>query len=636
MRVLAFGTYDTSTHPRTGILIDGLREHGVEVDECNAPLGFDTAQRVDMLARPWRAPLLLVRLAGRWLRLARQVRRMPAPDAVLVGYLGHFDVHLARLCLRGVPIVLDHLIGASDTARDRGVSTGLRQRVLRWIDAAALRAADVIVVDTDEHLVALPDRHRTRGLVIPVGAPTTWLAPAAEAQDPPPAPEQTPGLRVVFFGVYTPLQGAPVIARALAQLAGSAVSVTMVGHGQDLTEARRIAAGNPSVTWVDWVAPADLPALVAAHEVCLGIFGTGPKALRVVPNKVFQGAAAGCAIVTSDTAPQRRALGDAAIFVPPGDAAALAETLLKLASDPAEVARLRQAAAVLAHRDFTPAGVVRPLLQRLDARLDGWPSRAGLTAAASDALAPLTPNAWLRVDVINRMVPAGITDVLEVGCGEGALGVRLARRYRYLGLEPDPASYAVATRRLEQTGRGTVRNDRVESLGDERFDLVCAFEVLEHIEDDAAALASWASHLREHGWLLLSVPAHQRRYAAADELVGHFRRYDPDALAALLRAAGFTEIDMRQYGMPLGYPLEAARNAIARRRLAAAKDTSIADRTAASGRHLQPKSRLRATVGRFGTWPFRLTQRAFPHRGTGLVVRARLSRPVTARVGTER
>ena len=47
---------------------------------------------------------------------------------------------------------------------------------------------------------------------------------------------------------------------------------------------------------------ADLPALVAGHDVCLGIFGTGDKALRVVPNKVFQGAAAGCAIVTSTRA----------------------------------------------------------------------------------------------------------------------------------------------------------------------------------------------------------------------------------------------------------------------------------------------------------------------------------------------
>jgi SAM-dependent methyltransferase len=544
----------------------------------------------------------------------------------VVGYLGHFDVHLARLCFRGVPIVLDHLIGASDTARDRRIKGGLRQRLLRLIDAAALRSADVIVVDTDEHLAALPTAHRNRGVVVMVGAPTAWLA--AGTPDDAPRAADAP-LKVIFFGLYTPLQGTPVIGEALRRLAGAPVEVTMAGHGQDEAQAKRLAAANHAVNWLDWVPADDLPALVAGHDVCLGIFGTGAKALRVVPNKVFQGAAAGCAIVTSDTAPQRRALGDAAAFVPAGDGAALAETLLKLASDPAEVSRLRAAAADLARREFAPAQVVRPLLARLRDVLADRPSHnARLTATGvSDALAPLTPNAWLRLDAINRMMPAGITDVLEVGCGQGALGVRLAQRYRYLGLEPDPSSFSVAEQRIARSGRGAVRNATVETLADERFDLVCAFEVLEHIEQDTVALAEWAGRLRPNGWLVLSVPAHSRRYGPADELVGHFRRYDPYVLDTLLRGAGFAQIEMRQYGMPLGYPLEAARNAIARRRLSAANGASVADRTAASGRLLQPKGGLRGAVTRWGTAPFRVIQRAFPATGTGLVVRARLTAP---------
>lgn len=623
MRVLVFGTYDTATHPRVGIIADGLRASGAEVIECNAPLGFGTAERVAMLTKPWLAVRLVGRLAGRWLTLARRVRRLPTPDVVLVGYLGHFDVHLARLCVRGVPIALDHLIGASDTARDRRVNGGLRQLLLRGIDAAALRAAEVIIVDTDEHLATLPPAHRDRGVVVAVGAPESWLRSggARMPNDP---------LRVIFFGLYSPLQGTPVIGEALRQLAAAGtarVEVTMVGHGQDEAATRLAAADNHAVTWLDWVAPDELPALVARHDVCLGIFGTGAKALRVVPNKVYQGAAAGCAIVTSDTAPQRRALGDAALFVPPGDGGGLAAALTRLAADRAELDRLRDAAADLARREFTPRRVVAGLLERLREVLDHRPAgNARLTATGvSDRLAPLTPNAWLRVDAINRMMPAGVTDVLEVGCGQGALGVRLAQRYRYLGVEPDPASYAVAARRISHAGRGEVRNVRLDRLGEARFDLVCAFEVLEHIEDDAGALVEWAGRLREHGWLVLSVPAHQRRYGPADELVGHFRRYDPDVLVALLRRCGFDDIEVRQYGMPLGYPLEAVRNAIGRRRLAAARTTSVAERTAASGRLLQPRSSVRAVVTRWGTAPFRVVQRAFPHHGTGLIVRARLA-----------
>ncbi|HEX4701721.1 MAG TPA: glycosyltransferase [Pseudonocardiaceae bacterium] len=359
MRVLVFGTYDTAMHPRVATIAEGLRANGVDVSECNAPLGIDTEGRVATLARPSRIPAFLARIARRWLTLARAARRLPKPDVVLVGYLGHFDVHLARLLFRRVPIVLDHLIGASDTAKDRRLDGGARARLMRMIDSAALRAADIVLVDTDEHKAALPDRHRDQAIVVPVGAPHAWFTAPADPHDGP--------LRVVFFGLYTPLQGAPVIGAALASLIGEPIEVTMVGRGQD-EAATKSAAGNDAVTWLDWVPAADLPALVAGHDVCLGIFDTGPKALRVVPNKVFQGAAAGCAIVTSDTAPQRRALGDAALLVPPGDPAALADALRTLATDRAELARLQRAGHGLATTRFAPEHVVEPLMAAVEDR----------------------------------------------------------------------------------------------------------------------------------------------------------------------------------------------------------------------------------------------------------------------------
>jgi glycosyltransferase involved in cell wall biosynthesis len=172
-------------------------------------------------------------------------------------------------------------------------------------------------------------------------------------------------LWVVFYGLYTPLQGTPVIGSALGQIAGAPIEVTMIGGGQDEAATRAAAAASHAVRWLDWVPAADLPALVASHDVCLGIFGTGDKAQRVVPNKVFQGAAAGCAIVTSDTPPQRRALGDAAVLVPPGNAEALAAALLRLADDRAELARLRGQAHELAVKQFAPEQIVAPLAREL-------------------------------------------------------------------------------------------------------------------------------------------------------------------------------------------------------------------------------------------------------------------------------
>jgi glycosyltransferase involved in cell wall biosynthesis len=226
----------------------------------------------------------------------------------------------------------------------------------------------VVVVDTEEHRAALPPAARARAVVVAVGAPTEWYAaqPAGPDDRAPAAPAEE--LRVVFFGLFTPLQGAPVIGEALGMLAGEPVRTTMVGTGQDLPAARRSAAANDRVRWLDWVPATELPALVAAHDVCLGIFGDGPKAARVVPNKVFQGAAAGCAIVTSDTPPQRRVLGgqpDAALLVPAGDPVALAAALRELAGDRTRLDLARAAARTLAMDAFTPDRVVAPLHDRL-------------------------------------------------------------------------------------------------------------------------------------------------------------------------------------------------------------------------------------------------------------------------------
>ncbi|WP_020017726.1 glycosyltransferase [Promicromonospora sukumoe] len=381
--MITFGTYDAARHPRTAVLVAGLRAHGVKVTELNRPLGFSTAERVRMLQQPWRLPVLAVRLLRCWAGLTADTLRLRRaegrPRAVLVGYLGHFDVLLARLLHPRAVVVLDHLVFAGDTAADRG-ATGLRVRLLNGLDRLATACADVVVTDTEEHRQMLPDPRK--GVVVLVGAPDDWRAPLVENRtsqvetrpslvEPVETPAPTTPLSVVFFGLYTPLQGAPVIAEAVrdAVAAGAPLRVTLVGTGQDLARTRETLAGTPGVTWHDWVEPGELPALVAGHDVCLGIFSDTPKGLRVVPNKVYQGLAAGCVVVTSDTPPQRRTLGESLELVPPADAAALAARLTEL-TDPAALAAAQERASEGRDR-IRPQAVTEPLaaeLRRRDVR----------------------------------------------------------------------------------------------------------------------------------------------------------------------------------------------------------------------------------------------------------------------------
>jgi glycosyltransferase involved in cell wall biosynthesis len=360
-----FGSYDTRTHPRIQVMIDGLRAHGVQVQECNAPLKVTTAGRIAVLRQPWRLPLFLASILRCWWRLTMISRRMPSPDIVVIGYMGQFDIHLARRLFRGKPLILDYMISGKDTAGDRRIGGGLKDRLLGRLDNGALRLADIVVVDTEEHRAALPEAYRHKGLVVNVGASQTWFdaarSPAARGRAGQP-------LKIVFFGLYTPLQGAPTIGAALKLLRRPA-EVTMIGQGQELAAAKQAAEGRKDTTkvrWLGWLEEAGLPGTVAEADVCLGIFGIGPKAQRVVPNKVYQGAAAGCAIVTADTPPQRRIMDDAAVFVPPGQPAALAEALDGLADDKHRLAGLKRKAREQAQAKFTPAKAVAPLLEKLN------------------------------------------------------------------------------------------------------------------------------------------------------------------------------------------------------------------------------------------------------------------------------
>ena len=358
MLVQAFGSFDATRHPRVSILADGLRALGMQVDVCNVPLRLSTADRVRVLLQPWRLPSLAVMVTRTWIQLIRKSRRLPTPDVVIVGYLGHFDVLLARRLYRRRTIINDMLIFGADTARDRGAGA-VKQWMLSRLDEAAVRSSNLALVDTDEHLAMLPAG--AEGLVVPVGASREWLAPRPEPRSGP--------LKVVFFGLYTPLQGAPIIGQAI-QLLDDRVQVTMVGTGQDFDRTKQFAdrGSGVDVRWVDWLDPQQLTALVQESDVCLGIFSGDGKGTRVVPNKVYQGAAAGCAVVTSDTVPQRRVLGQAAVFVRPGDPKALAEALLALADDPQRLQDMRLAAWQLAKEQFTPEAVSVPLKRWLDER----------------------------------------------------------------------------------------------------------------------------------------------------------------------------------------------------------------------------------------------------------------------------
>ena len=356
-KVLAFGTYNVRKHPRVGILIDGLRRNGCDVVEINDPLTLSTAERVEILKKPWKVFGFGLKLLGLWHSIAKRARAWMKsngrPDAVLVGYMGHFDVLLAHHVFKGVPIVLDHLIFAGDTAKDRGAQ-GLKVKLLKRLDRMAINSASLVILDTKEHQEMLEPGDTS--MVVPVGAPDEWYEAGKQTGE--------RSADIVFYGLYTPLQGVPVIAQAARILANRGITpkFTLIGKGQDYDEVRSISKDLDNITFHEWVEPEALPSVVASHAISLGIFSTTPKGLHVVPNKVYQSIAAGCAVITSDTAPQRRMLGNGVVFVRPGDPQALANAIESLVSNMEYLARKQHDARTVAQR-FTSDVITRDLAQ---------------------------------------------------------------------------------------------------------------------------------------------------------------------------------------------------------------------------------------------------------------------------------
>jgi SAM-dependent methyltransferase len=129
--------------------------------------------------------------------------------------------------------------------------------------------------------------------------------------------------------------------------------------------------------------------------------------------------------------------------------------------------------------------------------------------------------------------------VLEVGCGTGFVLQRLAAegRYQLIGLEEHLAGLRHARGRLPAVE--FVQADARDLPYEAEFDAIGAFDVIEHIGEDGAVLASIHHALKPNGIAVLTVPQHKWLWSATDEQAMHKRRYTRRDLSAKLAAAGF-------------------------------------------------------------------------------------------------
>ena len=152
--------------------------------------------------------------------------------------------------------------------------------------------------------------------------------------------------------------------------------------------------------------------------------------------------------------------------------------------------------------------------------------------------------------------PPANARVLEIGCGTGHNLAMLGEFGSVDALELDDEARAVAEQRL---GKSVMSAPLPELAGvpERHYDLIGAFDVIEHIDDDQAALASIAARLKPGGKLVVTVPAHQWMWSAHDVVNHHKRRYSKRALRALVQGSSL-KLERSGYFNSLLFPLAVA------------------------------------------------------------------------------
>ncbi|MGF6812273.1 SAM-dependent methyltransferase [Paraburkholderia sp. Clong3] len=148
--------------------------------------------------------------------------------------------------------------------------------------------------------------------------------------------------------------------------------------------------------------------------------------------------------------------------------------------------------------------------------------------------------------------------VLEVGSGTGGNLDMLAGFGAVSGLEMDPTARALSARKTGNQFdiRAGHCPDDVPFHG-ERFDLICFFDCLEHIADDAGSLARMRDLLTPGGRIIVTVPAGQSLWSAHDVFLHHYRRYSRGSLMRCAVVAGY-EVERISYFNTLLYPVAVA------------------------------------------------------------------------------
>ena len=335
--IVLWGTYDIGK-PRVRNLISALKRLDPDIATSHFNLWAGIEDKSQIRANVFFFILARLIICYPW--LIYQYCRLPAHKVVVTPYPSVLDslVIWPFAKLRGAKLCCDLFLSLYDTAVvDRKILKGssLVARLLYQLERQMLRLTDFVLTDTESqkaYLCHLYPVDASKVHVVWVGVEDGFTKQPAQIQS-----SSLNVSTVLFYGQFIPLHGLANLVEAIREIEASGrkdVLFHIVGRGQQSVEIDNLikAMGLESIRRTAWVDYAELPALVASADVCLGIFPDDGKGCRVVPNKLFQIMAVGRPVVTADTPGIREILqpGPGIRLTAAGNPADIAKKILDL------------------------------------------------------------------------------------------------------------------------------------------------------------------------------------------------------------------------------------------------------------------------------------------------------------------
>jgi SAM-dependent methyltransferase len=154
--------------------------------------------------------------------------------------------------------------------------------------------------------------------------------------------------------------------------------------------------------------------------------------------------------------------------------------------------------------------------------------------------------------LVDRYTSAAKLDICELGCGTGGNLAQWSKNHRIVGMDASEQALEYARQRVDVRVEYGRLPDQIP-FPTESFDVVLMADVLEHVEEDTAAVEAALSLLRVGGIFLATIPAHQWLFSPRDVHHEHFRRYSKRTLRRILDVRG-TEIELLSYYNSAAFP----------------------------------------------------------------------------------